>query len=60
MTRKEIEHQLLTLSLSDKTEIIQSLTKTLSMRGEGITKTHGVCGGKAVWLLVGKNLYRVS
>jgi uncharacterized protein (DUF433 family) len=60
MTRQEIEHQLLTLSLSDKAEMIQSLTKTLSMRGKGITKTPGVCGGEAciagtriaVWLLV--------
>jgi uncharacterized protein (DUF433 family) len=60
MTRQEIEHQLLTLSLSDKAEIIQNLTKTLSMRGKGITKTPGVCGGEAciagtriaVWLLV--------
>jgi uncharacterized protein (DUF433 family) len=60
MTRQEIEHQLLTLSLSDKAEMIQSLTKTLGMRGKGITKTPGVCGGEAciagtriaVWLLV--------
>jgi uncharacterized protein (DUF433 family) len=60
MTRQEIEHQLLTLSLSDKADIIQSLTKTLSMRGKGITKTPGVCGGEAciagtriaIWLLV--------
>lgn len=60
MTRQEIEHQLLTLSLSDKAEMIQSLTKALSMRGKGITKTPGVCGGEAciagtriaVWLLV--------
>jgi uncharacterized protein (DUF433 family) len=60
MTRQEIEHQLLTLSLSDKVEMIQSLTKTLGMRGKGITKTPGVCGGEAciagtriaVWLLV--------
>lgn len=37
-----------------------SLTKTLSIRGKGITKTPGVCGGEAciagtriaVWLLV--------
>jgi uncharacterized protein (DUF433 family) len=49
MTRQEIEHQLLTLSLSDKAEMIQ-----------GLTKTPGVCGGEAciagtriaVWLLV--------
>ncbi len=60
MTRQEIEHQLLTLSLSDKAEIVQGLTKTLSMSGKGITKTPGVCGGEAciagtriaVWLLV--------
>ncbi|MBE9166694.1 DUF433 domain-containing protein [Pleurocapsales cyanobacterium LEGE 06147] len=60
MTRQEIEHQLLTLSLSDKAKIVQSLTKTLSMSGKGITKTPGVCGGEAciagtriaIWLLV--------
>jgi uncharacterized protein (DUF433 family) len=60
MTRQEIEHQLLTLSLSDKAEIVQSLTKTLSMKGKGISKTPGVCGGEAciagtriaIWLLV--------
>ena len=60
MTRSEIEHQFLTLSLSDKAEIVQSLTKTLTMSGKGITKTPGVCGGEAciagtriaVWLLV--------
>jgi uncharacterized protein (DUF433 family) len=60
MTRQEIEHQLLTLSLADKAQIVQSLTKTLSMSGKGISKTPGVCGGEAcidgtriaVWLLV--------
>jgi uncharacterized protein (DUF433 family) len=60
MTRQEIEHQMLTLSLSDKAEMVQSLTKSLNMNGKGITKTPGVCGGKAciagtriaVWLLV--------
>ncbi|MEL4896395.1 DUF433 domain-containing protein [Crocosphaera sp. Alani8] len=60
MIRQEIEHQLLNLSLSDKAEIVQSLTKTLSMGAKGITKTPGVCGGEAcitgtritVWLLV--------
>jgi uncharacterized protein (DUF433 family) len=60
MTRQEIEHQMLTLSLSDKAEMVQSLTKSLNMSGKGITKTPGVCGGKAciagtriaVWLLV--------
>ena len=60
MTRQELEHQLLNLSLADRAEIIQSLTKNLSMRGKGITKTPGVCSGEAciagtriaVWLLV--------
>jgi uncharacterized protein (DUF433 family) len=60
MTRQEIEHQLLTLSLADKAEIVQSLIKALSMGGKGITKTIGVCGGEAciagtritVWILV--------
>ncbi len=60
MTRQELEHQLLSLSLSDKAEIVQGLTKTLSKSGKGITKTPGVCGGEAciagtriaVWLLV--------
>jgi hypothetical protein len=45
MTRQEIEHQLLTLSPSDKAEIVQSLTKALRMSGKGITKTPGVCSG---------------
>ncbi|NJM45773.1 MAG: DUF433 domain-containing protein [Alkalinema sp. RU_4_3] len=60
MTRQELEQQLLSLSLSDKAEIVQGLTKALSMGGRGITKTPGVCGGEAciagtrvaVWLLV--------
>jgi uncharacterized protein (DUF433 family) len=60
MTRQEIEQQLLTLSLSDQAEIVQSLTKNLRMSGKGITKTPRVCGGEAciagtriaVWLLV--------
>ena len=60
MIRQEIEHQLLTLSLSDKAALFQSLTKTLRRGGKGITKTPGVCGGSAcitgtritVWLLV--------
>jgi uncharacterized protein (DUF433 family) len=60
MTRQELEQQLLNLSLSDKAQIVQDLTKTLSMGGKGITKTPGVCGGAAciagtriaVWLLV--------
>lgn len=60
MTRQELEHQLLSLSLSDKAVMVQSLTQTLSIGGKGITKTPGVCGGEAciagtriaVWLLV--------
>jgi len=60
MTLQELEHQLLSLSASDKAKIIENLTKTLSKSGKGITKTPGVCGGKAciagtriaVWLLV--------
>ncbi len=60
MTRQELEDQLFNLSLADKAEIIQSLTKNLSTSGKGITKKSGVCGGEAciagtriaVWLLV--------
>jgi uncharacterized protein (DUF433 family) len=60
MTQQEIEDRLLSLSLSDKAEIIQILTKTLNRSGKGITKTSGVCGGAAcisgtriaIWLLV--------
>jgi uncharacterized protein (DUF433 family) len=60
MTRQEIEDRLLNLSLTDKAQIVQSLTKTLGMSGKGITKTPGICGGEAcidgtriaVWLLV--------
>jgi uncharacterized protein (DUF433 family) len=60
MTRQELEHQLLGLSLSDKASIVQQLTQTLSIGSKGITKTPGVCGGEAcisgtriaVWLLV--------
>ena len=59
MTIQEIELQLLSLSLPDQAAIVQSLTKTLTMKGKGITKTAGVCGGSAciagtriaVWLL---------
>ncbi len=60
MTRQELENQLLTLTPSEKAEIIQSLTKTISTGAKGITKTPGVCGGEAciagtriaVWLLI--------
>ncbi|MEC4895476.1 MAG: DUF433 domain-containing protein [Oscillatoria sp. PMC 1051.18] len=60
MSRQKLEHQLLSLSPSDKAEIIQSLTKTLRTGGKRISKTPGICGGEAciagtriaVWLLV--------
>ncbi len=60
MTSQELEERLIDLSLADRAELIQSLTKDLSKRGKGITKTPGVCGGEAciagtriaVWLLV--------
>ena len=60
MTRQELENQLLTLTPSEKAEIIQSLTKTISTGAKGIAKTPGVCGGEAciagtriaVWLLI--------
>lgn len=60
MTYQELENQLLGLSASDKAELIQRLTKTISSGARGITKTPGVCGGEAclagtriaVWLLV--------
>jgi uncharacterized protein (DUF433 family) len=60
MTRQEIERQLLTLSATDKAEIVQSLTGTPEVGGKGISKMPGVCGGEAcvagtriaVWLLV--------
>lgn len=60
MTYQELENRLSTLSASEKAEIIQRLTKTISGGAKGITKTPGVCGGEAciagtriaVWLLV--------
>jgi uncharacterized protein (DUF433 family) len=60
MTHQKTENRLLNLSPSDKTEMVQSLAKTLNMSGKGITKTPGVCGETAciagtriaVWLLV--------
>ncbi|MBW4625028.1 MAG: DUF433 domain-containing protein [Brasilonema octagenarum HA4186-MV1] len=60
MTLKELENQILALPPTEKAEIIQSLTKTISTGAKGISKTPGVCGGEAciagtriaVWLLV--------
>lgn len=60
MTLKELENQILALPQTEKAEIIQSLTKTISTGAKGISKTPGICGGQAciagtriaVWLLV--------
>ncbi len=60
MTFQELKNQLLRLTPSEKAEIIQSLTQTISSRAKGISKTPGVCGGEAcivgtriaVWLLI--------
>jgi uncharacterized protein (DUF433 family) len=60
MPRQEIENQLLSLTPSEKAEIIQNLIKSITGGAKGITKTPGVCGGEAciagtriaVWLLV--------
>ncbi|MEC4818967.1 MAG: DUF433 domain-containing protein [Scytonema sp. PMC 1069.18] len=60
MPRQDIENQLLSLTPSEKAEIIQNLIKSISGGAKGITKTPGVCGGEAciagtriaVWLLV--------
>lgn len=59
-THKELEERLLALSAIEKAEAIQILTRTLSDRPSGITKTPGVMGGDAciantrlpVWLFV--------
>mgnify|MGYP006275413813 CR=1 FL=1 len=60
MLVKDLQTQLLALTLADKAEAIQILTKNLTSGSEGITKTPGVCGGDAcigntripVWSLV--------
>ena len=60
MTLKELETQLLALTLTEKAEAIQILTRTLSNGSLGITKIPDVCGGGAciaktrlpVWLMV--------
>lgn len=60
MTLKELETQLLALTLIEKAEAIQILIQTLSNGSQGITKTSGVMGGDAciantrlpVWLFV--------
>ncbi len=60
MTLKELQPQLLALSLEEKAQAIQILAASLSNRWIGIQKTPGVMGGDAcvrqtripVWLLV--------
>ncbi len=60
MTLKELETQLLALTLTEKAEAIRILTRTLSNGSLGITKIPDLCGGEAciaktrlpVWLMV--------
>lgn len=60
MTFTQLENQILSLSISEKASILQSLIQSISSNAKGITKTLGVCGGEAciagtricVWLLV--------
>jgi uncharacterized protein (DUF433 family) len=60
MTLQELENQLLTLTASEKAQIIQTLMQTLGNDSRGIIKTPGVCGGAAcitntripVWTIV--------
>ncbi|MEC4982918.1 MAG: DUF433 domain-containing protein [Oscillatoria sp. PMC 1068.18] len=60
MKLPELKQQILSLSASEKAEIIQILTENLSNGSSGITKTPGVVGGDAciaktripVWSLV--------
>lgn len=60
MTLREIEPQLLALSVAEKAQAIQILLKSISNIETGIEKTPGVCGGDAriantripVWVIV--------
>jgi uncharacterized protein (DUF433 family) len=60
MTLRDIESQLLSLSLAEKAEAVQLLLKSISHTWAGIEKTPGVCSGDAciaktripVWVLV--------
>jgi uncharacterized protein (DUF433 family) len=47
MTLKELEHQLLALSDSEKDRVVQLLSKPQTNLTKGIEKTPGVCGGSA-------------
>ena len=60
MSVKELETQLLALTLAEKAAAIQILARRINKSWRGITKTPGVCGGDAciagtripVWVLV--------
>jgi uncharacterized protein (DUF433 family) len=60
MTTQELQNQLLSLSSSERSNLIQFLTHSLEAPWQGIYKTPGVMGGEAcirdmrisVWLLV--------
>ncbi|MEB3273876.1 MAG: DUF433 domain-containing protein [Prochlorothrix sp.] len=60
MSLRDLEPQLLTLSLPEKAQAIQLLLKSLDRTWAGIEKTSGVCGGDArivntripIWVLV--------
>jgi uncharacterized protein (DUF433 family) len=47
MTFQELATQLLTLTPSEKAQVIQTLIQTIGPDSRGITKTPGVCGGAA-------------
>ncbi|MGK7943020.1 MAG: DUF433 domain-containing protein, partial [Microcystaceae cyanobacterium] len=60
MTIKQLETQLLNLSLSEKAQIINILAHSLNQNWRVISKNRGVCGGDAciagtripIWVLV--------
>lgn len=60
MALRDIESQLLALSVSEKAQIIQLLLQSISDVWAGIEKTPGICGGDAriaktripVWVIV--------
>jgi uncharacterized protein (DUF433 family) len=60
MTFQELETQLLNLTPSEQSQMMQTLMQTLGKDSRGITKTPGVCGGDAciantripIWVIV--------
>ena len=60
MTIKQLETQLLNLSLPEKAQIINILANSFNQNWRSITKTRGICGGEAciagtripIWVLV--------